>query len=83
MAKVDKEDRFKRIFLALIAIGFMASGINSMIRTYCLGQPITGHLVHICDVATQPLAYFAGAMVFLIGFVLLYLERIIGWVGGG
>jgi hypothetical protein len=75
----EREERFRNLFLKLIALGFMIVGINSIIRTYCLNLPGGGHLVHTCDVLTAPITYVVGFITFMIGFVIFNLDRFLKW----
>lgn len=83
MKNKSKEDKFRELFLKLIALGFMIVGINGFIRTYCLSSSSVGRLIHACDVLTAPITYITDIITFMIGLVIFNLDRILNWWAKG
>jgi hypothetical protein len=80
---IARENKYKQLFLYLVGIAFLISGINDWIRTYCLSLPENGlhpGLVHGCLIFTAPLAYLDGFALIVVGLVILFLNRIVDWL---
>ena len=77
-----KSDRYKDLFLKLVALCFIISGLNGIIRTYCVSLPSTGHLIHACVILTAPLAFMASGAILFIGIILLFMDSVLKWLVG-
>lgn len=77
--KQRKPEKSMSILIILIAISFIISGGNGIIRTFCVSQPNIGHIIHSCIVLTTPLSYLGSIIILVIGVLILLLDRISLW----
>ena len=77
-------DKLKDWVFALIGIGLIISGGDSIVRTWCLNVNDSLHpaLRHACLVYTAVPSYIAGGIIILAGLVIFFWDRVLVWWAG-
>ena len=93
MAKKNaREEKFKNAYMVLIGIGFLIAGVGGVARTLLTNSDLThlNSLVLVHPIVynftlnlTLSLALLQNMMLVIIGVLLVFYDRILGWLVKG